>query len=139
MGITEVRGMPRPLVVQKRQPVAWDSEKEQGSLGPIEKTEVTVFAEVGVGMWDREELQKSLRFWPEHQLRGETEECQKSSEAQGQGCCLFNLHNASLPGQKYNNVQGQVLGFSSAPTVLYCAVLVIFTLEPGQLRDWPSP
>lgn len=134
--------MPWPLVVQKRQPVAWDSEKEQGSLGPTEKTEVTVFAGVGVGMRDREELQKSVRFWPgqqrRHQLRGETGECQKSFEAQGQGCCLFNLHNASLPGQKYNNVQGQVPGFSSAATVLYCAVLVIFTLEPGQFRDWPS-
>lgn len=53
MGITEVREVPGQLVFQERQPLAWDSEKEQGSLGITEKTKVTGFAEVGVGLRDR--------------------------------------------------------------------------------------
>lgn len=52
--------MPGPLVLQERQPVAWDNENEQGSLELIEKTEVTGFAEVGVEMWERKESKNSL-------------------------------------------------------------------------------
>lgn len=60
MGIAEVRRVSGPLVFQERQPVAWDSEKEQGSLELIEKTEVTGFAEVRVGMREKKESKNSL-------------------------------------------------------------------------------
>lgn len=85
-----------------------------GLPGAYRKNQVAGFAEASVGVAEREESENSLGF---HRAREKAPEGgrgwaeQKGAESllssKPRLQCLLSLHNASLPGQKYD-VQGQI-------------------------------
>lgn len=112
---------------------------QEGVELPAACGEVTGFAEVAVETRDREESKNSPRSGARPSAGvGEEGGAPKVFGARGQGCCLFNLHNASLLGPE-DNVQGQVLGFSAEATVPTAPVFPFSPRSPSRYMSGPVP